>query len=132
MDIVRSLDAFPKMKAEDTVRTTHGACASIIAFTLMAFLFVSEYSFYSTIEVSDRLTVNSTHGEHLKVCQLCSFTASISESHQYATLGLQVSFDILFPHIPCDIISLDALDTSGQKQVLAATLSMRSAGLQCP
>eukprot|EP00613_Pedinella_sp_CCMP2098_P000262 CAMPEP_0171618484 /NCGR_PEP_ID=MMETSP0990-20121206/14777_1 /TAXON_ID=483369 /ORGANISM="non described non described, Strain CCMP2098" /LENGTH=379 /DNA_ID=CAMNT_0012183303 /DNA_START=55 /DNA_END=1194 /DNA_ORIENTATION=- len=81
------------MKAEDTVRTTHGACASIIAFTLMAFLFVSEYSFYSTIEVSDRLTVNSTHGEHLKV-----------------------SFDILFPHIPCDIISLDALDTSGQKQ----------------
>jgi hypothetical protein len=67
MEVLRSLDAFPKLKAEDTVRTTHGACASIVAFILMAYLFSSEFAFYSTIEVSDRLTVNSTHGEHLKV-----------------------------------------------------------------
>ena len=46
------------------------------------------------VEVVDRLIVNSTHGEHLRV-----------------------AFDVTFPHIPCDLLSLDALDTAGQPQV---------------
>jgi hypothetical protein len=90
---LRGLDAYPKLKSEDTVRTTHGACLSIVALVTMFGLFCSEYSFYRTIDVQDRLSVNSTHGEHLKV-----------------------SFDVVFPHIPCDILSLEALDQSGQKQ----------------
>ena len=51
MDFIKSLDAYPKLKAEDTVRTTHGACASIIALVAMFYLFVSELAFYSTIDV---------------------------------------------------------------------------------
>jgi len=90
---LRGLDAYPKLKSEDTVRTTHGACLSIIALITMFGLFISEYSFYRTIDVQDRLTVNSTHGEHL-----------------------MVSFDVVFPHITCDLLSLEALDQSGQKQ----------------
>lgn len=34
-----------------------------------SYLFISEFSFYRQIEVVDRLSVNSTHGEHLKVDQ---------------------------------------------------------------
>ena len=45
-------------------------CAAMFA------LFVTEFRFYRTIDVQDRLSVNSTHGEHLKV-----------------------SFDVVFPHI---------------------------------
>jgi len=94
MDFLRGLDAFPKLKAEDTVRTTHGACASLCALFFMAYLFASEFSFYRKVDVVDRLIVNSTHGEHLRV-----------------------AFDVTFPHIPCDLLSLDALDTAGQPQV---------------
>jgi len=85
------------------VRTTHGACTSLVVLATMAYLFMSELSFYSKIEVVDRLSVNSTHGEHVSV-----------------------KFDVTFPHIPCDLLSLDALDSSGQKQVpLACAPSFR-------
>lgn len=93
MDAIRKMDMYPKLKAEDQIRTTHGACLSFVALIVMSYLFVSEFMFYRNIDVKDRLIVNSTHGEHLKV-----------------------SFDINFPHIPCDLLSLDAMDTSGQKQ----------------
>ena len=59
----------------------------------MIVLFFSELSYYTTIETVDRLIVNSTHSEHLKV-----------------------TFRISFPHIACDLLSLDAMDQSGQKQ----------------
>ena len=93
MDYLRNLDAFPKYKAKDTRRTTHGACTSIVALLIMFCLFVSEFSYYRTIEVVDRLSVNSTHAQHLVM-----------------------RFDIVFPHIPCDLLSLDAMDSSGQRQ----------------
>ena len=93
MEYLRNLDAYPKLKAEYTTRTTHGACASIVAILIMLYLFVSEFVFFSTIEVVDRLSVNSTHAQHLVM-----------------------RFDVVFPHIPCNLLSLDAMDSSGQRQ----------------
>ncbi len=93
MEYFRSLDAYPKLRAEDQQRTTHGACLSFVALAAMSYLFAKEFAFYSKIEVVDKLRVQSTHGEHLSV-----------------------KFDVRFPHVPCDLLSLDALDTAGQKQ----------------
>eukprot|EP00616_Rhizochromulina_sp_CCMP1243_P016286 CAMPEP_0118964408 /NCGR_PEP_ID=MMETSP1173-20130426/2111_1 /TAXON_ID=1034831 /ORGANISM="Rhizochromulina marina cf, Strain CCMP1243" /LENGTH=366 /DNA_ID=CAMNT_0006912863 /DNA_START=8 /DNA_END=1105 /DNA_ORIENTATION=- len=93
MDTLRSLDAFPKHGEEFRVRTTHGAMASVVAIVAMLYLFVSEFYYYSRVEVVDRLVVNSSHADTLKV-----------------------RFDIKFHHIPCDLLSLDAMDTSGQRQ----------------
>jgi len=93
MEALRSLDAFPKHGEEFRVRTTHGALASLIAIVAMFYLFISEFYFYSSIDVVDRLVVNSTHSPRMKV-----------------------RFDITFHHIPCDLLSLDAMDTSGQRQ----------------
>ena len=93
MDFLRNLDAYPKLKAEYTTRTAHGACSSIVAILIMTYLFVSEFIYYSSVEVVDRLSVNSTHAQRIVM-----------------------RFDIVFPHIPCDLLSLDAMDSSGQRQ----------------
>jgi len=66
MDVIRKMDMYPKLKAEDQIRTAHGACLSFVALIIMSYLFMSEYLFYRTIDVKDRLMVNSSHGERLK------------------------------------------------------------------
>lgn len=94
LESFQMIDAFPKHRDEYRLRTTHGAVSSIIAVILMGYLFVSELSFYTRVETVDRLIVNSSHAEHIRV-----------------------TFDLSFPHIPCKLLSIDTTDQAGQPQV---------------
>lgn len=91
---LKSFDAYPKLHEELQVRTMAGAGVSIVAIGCIVILFCSELALYLNTEVQDRLFVDTTMGKQL-----------------------QINFDITFPHIPCSLLSLDAMDVSGISQL---------------
>ena len=93
VNIIKKFDAFPKTNDDFRVRTTSGAIISIIAVVLMLLLFLSELRFSFTTERVDHLYVNTTRVGDIKV-----------------------QFDISFHEVPCNLISLDALDDIGIPQ----------------
>ena len=91
MDRLRKFDLHPKTRQEFKTRTVSGAIASIFSTISIVYLVAAELRYARQVRVKDRLWVNSTHGA-----------------------GVNVSFDIEFPSIACDIVSVDAMDASGQ------------------
>jgi hypothetical protein len=91
--MIKKFDAFPKTNDDFRVRTTSGAIVSIISVLLMLVLFLSEVRFYFTIEKVDHLYVNTTRVDNLKA-----------------------TFDVTFHEIPCNLLSVDALDDLGMPQ----------------
>lgn len=67
---------------------------SLVAISLILLLFFSELSIYLQTETVDHLLVDVSRGEKLRI-----------------------NFDITFPHIPCSLLSLDAMDVSGSHQL---------------
>ena len=61
---------------------------------LIAVLLVSELRLYLHVETVDHLYVDVSRGEKLRI-----------------------NFDVTFPHIPCSLLSLDAMDVSGSHQL---------------
>jgi hypothetical protein len=92
-DILRKLDLFPKATDDFRLKTNSGAIVSIISIILMLLLFVGELRYYLKKEVVDHLSVNTTR-----------------------TTSLKVSFDISFPEIACNLVSLNAVDDTGLEQ----------------
>lgn len=90
MDILKSLDIFPKVKDEYRIRTSTGAIISITALILMSLLFFSELSLFFQVNVNDELYVNTAVSQKLRV-----------------------SFDISFHEIPCSLLALDVVDDTG-------------------
>ena len=92
MDRLRKFDLHPKTRQEFKTRTVSGAIASIFSTISIVYLVAAERArTRAQVRVKDRLWVNSTHGA-----------------------GVNVSFDIEFPSIACDIVSVDAMDASAQ------------------
>jgi len=90
---IRSLDAYPKTIEDFRIRTLPGAAVSIVSTVIILVLFFSEFSFYLETEVQPELYVDVSRGEKLRI-----------------------NFDILFPHLPCSYVSLDAMDVAGEHQ----------------
>jgi hypothetical protein len=67
---------------------------SVSALVLILLLFFSELSLYLRTETRDHLLVDVSRGEKLRI-----------------------NFDITFPHIPCNLLSVDAMDVSGSHQL---------------
>jgi endoplasmic reticulum-Golgi intermediate compartment protein 3 len=93
MDFLRKFDAFPKALDDYRVRTSSGALISIVALCLMIVLFLSELNYFTNVETIDYLYVNSTRSQNL-----------------------HVSFDLSFPEVPCNLLSIDAVDDMGMVQ----------------
>jgi len=91
---LRSFDAYPKLNDEFKVKTLSGSLISLAALTIILLLFFSELSIYLTTETVDHLFVDVSRGEKLRI-----------------------NFDVTFPHIPCTLLSLDAMDVSGSHQL---------------
>ncbi len=96
MDWLRQLDAFPKALDDFRIKTKSGAVVSLIAISLMCLLFVEELKYFYRIETLDRLYVNP----------------------EVNSTTLRVSFDFSFPIIPCNLLSIDAVDDMGLTQPL--------------
>ena len=88
------LYADPKLNEEFKVKTFGGAVVSVCAVVLILLLFLSELRLFLSVDTVDHLFVDVSRGEKLRI-----------------------HFDVTFPHIPCSLLSLDAMDVSGSHQL---------------
>lgn len=86
-------DAFAKTLDDARVKTTSGGILTLICMVTIFILLVNEYRDYRTIITRPELVVDRDHDKKL---------------------GLNL--DITFPHMPCDLLTLDLMDITGDVQ----------------
>ncbi|KAG0471663.1 hypothetical protein HPP92_016209 [Vanilla planifolia] len=91
---LRKLDAYPKINEDFYNRTLSGGIITIVSSIVMFLLFISELRLYLRPVTETTLVVDTSRGERLRI-----------------------NFDITFPALPCSILSLDAMDISGEEHL---------------
>ncbi|PIA48607.1 hypothetical protein AQUCO_01400887v1 [Aquilegia coerulea] len=89
---LRNLDAYPKINEDFYSRTLSGGLITIVSSITILLLFISELRLYLYAATETKLTVDTARGETLRV-----------------------NFDVTFPHLACSILSIDAMDISGEQ-----------------
>lgn len=90
---LKGFDAHAKPQAHLTKKTAEGGLVSLVGFALMAVLFLSELFAYMVPKRVTTMGVDVTRDELLRI-----------------------SVDITYPGLPCQLLSLDALDVSGKHE----------------
>ncbi|XP_008794432.2 endoplasmic reticulum-Golgi intermediate compartment protein 3 [Phoenix dactylifera] len=91
---LRNIDAFPRAEEHLLKKTHSGAIVSIIGLTIMATLFVHELKYYLTTYTVHQMSVDLKRGE-----------------------TLPIHINMTFPALPCEVLSVDAIDMSGKHEV---------------
>ncbi|KAL4557621.1 hypothetical protein LXL04_035806 [Taraxacum kok-saghyz] len=94
MSRIRNLDAYPKINEDFYSRTISGGLITLVSSILMLLLFFSEMRLYLNSVTETKLMVDTSRGERLRI-----------------------NFDIIFPALPCTILSIDAMDISGEEHL---------------
>ncbi|XXG65972.1 hypothetical protein AAC387_Pa05g3543 [Persea americana] len=94
LQALKNLDAFPRAEDHLLQKTQSGAVVSIIGLVIMATLFVHELKYYLTTYTVHQMSVDLKRGE-----------------------TLPIHINITFPSLPCDVMSVDAIDMSGKHEV---------------
>ncbi|KAI3762194.1 hypothetical protein L1987_52618 [Smallanthus sonchifolius] len=94
MNRIRNLDAYPKINEDFYSRTVFGGVITLISSVFMLLLFFSELRLYLHSVTETKLIVDTSRGERLRI-----------------------HFDIVFPALPCTILSVDAMDISGEEHL---------------
>ncbi|KAK9081756.1 hypothetical protein Syun_031202 [Stephania yunnanensis] len=89
---LRSLDAYPKINEDFYSRTLSGGLITVCSSLAILFLFFSELSLYLNAATQSKLSVDTSRGETLRV-----------------------NFDLTFPAVACSLLSVDAMDISGEQ-----------------
>ncbi|KAI5809320.1 endoplasmic reticulum vesicle transporter-domain-containing protein [Pyronema omphalodes] len=87
------LDAFSKTVEDARIKTTSGGIVTLISVLVVMYLIAGEVGDYRRIEVVPELIVDKSRGEQLPI-----------------------SLNITFPHMPCNLLTLDVMDVSGEQQ----------------
>eukprot|EP00871_Galdieria_phlegrea_P001304 jgi/Galph1/2174/GphlegSOOS_G859.1 len=88
------LDAFPKTTEDFRVQTNTGGILSVVFFSVTILLFLSETRRYLKPETTTRLVVDLNRDENF-----------------------EIHLDIVFHHLGCDALGLDAMDATGDSQL---------------
>ncbi|KDP30124.1 hypothetical protein JCGZ_18119 [Jatropha curcas] len=91
---IKRLDAFPRAEEHLLQKTQSGALVSIIGLVIMATLFLHELTYYLTTYTVHQMSVDLKRGE-----------------------TLPIHINMTFPSLPCDVLSVDAIDMSGKHEV---------------
>nr|XP_027101775.1 endoplasmic reticulum-Golgi intermediate compartment protein 3-like [Coffea arabica] len=91
---IKNLDAFPRAEEHLLQKTQSGALVSIVGLVIMATLFIHELRYYLTTNIVHEMAVDLKRGE-----------------------TLPIHINMSFPSLPCDVLSVDAIDLSGKHEV---------------
>ncbi|KAK9075720.1 hypothetical protein SSX86_004049 [Deinandra increscens subsp. villosa] len=91
---VRNLDAYPKINEDFYSRTLSGGVITLASSIAMFLLFFSELVLYLHSVTETKLLVDTSRGEKI-----------------------HINFDITFPAVSCTLLSLDAMDISGEQHL---------------
>ena len=94
LERLRVFDAFPKTLEDFRIKTSGGAAVTVSSCILALLLFVSELNYYLTPELAEELMVDVSKGDRMRI-----------------------NFDLVFPHISCPFLAIDAIDVSGEQQI---------------
>ncbi|KAJ4972320.1 hypothetical protein NE237_005419 [Protea cynaroides] len=89
---LRNLDAYPKINEDFYSRTLSGGVITLVSSIVMLILFLSELKIYLHTVTETNLTVDTSRGETFRV-----------------------NFDATFPALACSLLSVDAMDISGEQ-----------------
>ncbi|EPS71314.1 hypothetical protein M569_03444, partial [Genlisea aurea] len=92
--VLKSIDAFPRTEDHLLRKTKSGALVSIVGLVVIATLFVHELTYYLTTYTVHQMSVDLKRGE-----------------------TLPIHINMTFPSLPCDVLSVDAIDMSGKHEV---------------
>lgn len=92
--VIKNLDAFPRAEDHLLQKTQSGALVSVIGLIIMVTLFVHELGYYLTTYTVHQMSVDLKRGE-----------------------TLPIHINMTFPSLPCDVLSVDAIDMSGKHEV---------------
>ncbi|XP_047342148.1 endoplasmic reticulum-Golgi intermediate compartment protein 3-like [Impatiens glandulifera] len=91
---IRNLDAYPKINEDFFSRTISGGVITLASSIVMLLLFFSELRLYLHAATETKLVVDTSRGETLRI-----------------------NFDVTFPALACSVLSLDAMDISGEQHL---------------
>ncbi|QDS68129.1 hypothetical protein FKW77_010260 [Venturia effusa] len=87
------IDAFTKTVEDARVRTTSGGIVTITSLLIILWLTYGEWTDYRRILVKPELVVDKGRGEKM-----------------------EIHMNITFPRVPCELLTLDVMDVSGEVQ----------------
>ncbi|KAF2468112.1 endoplasmic reticulum-golgi intermediate compartment protein-like protein 3 [Lindgomyces ingoldianus] len=88
------LDAFTKTVEDARIRTTSGGVVTITSLLVIFWLVWGEWADYRRVIVRPELVVDKGRGEKM-----------------------EISMNITFPRLPCELLTLDVMDVSGEMQM---------------
>jgi len=91
---LKKFDVYAKVHDDYRIQTKSGGAISLASIIAMTLLFLTELNGYLTVEVVDHIIVDTTLNQKLPI-------------------GMNVTF----PHLRCDEISVDTVDSMGENQV---------------
>ncbi|KAK8552218.1 hypothetical protein V6N12_040828 [Hibiscus sabdariffa] len=94
MNKLKKLDVYPKINEDFYSLSLSGGVITIVSSIVMLLLFFSELRLYVHPAIETKLLVDTSRGETLRI-----------------------NFDVTFPAVACSILSLDAMDISGEQQL---------------
>ncbi|KAJ5807809.1 hypothetical protein N7474_009078 [Penicillium riverlandense] len=88
------LDAFAKTVEDARIRTTSGGVITIASLLIVFWLVWGEWADYRRVVVLPELIVDKSRGERM-----------------------EIHLNMTFPRLPCELLTLDVMDVSGEQQV---------------
>lgn len=87
------LDAFTKTVEDARIRTTSGGIVTLSSILIILYLVWGEWAEYRRVVVKPQLIVDKSRGEKM-----------------------EIHMNMTFPRIPCELLTLDVMDVSGETQ----------------